>query len=61
MKVWWALCNTVQLRIIGALVLISQRVNLCNIKEKAVILLQTYLSVVEYLTQELAYLACLLA
>jgi len=56
MKVWWALCDTVQLRIISALVLISHRVALCNMKENAVFLLKTNLSIVKYLTQELAYL-----
>jgi len=32
----------VQLRINGAFVLISHRVNLCNMKEKAVLLLKTH-------------------
>jgi len=61
MNVWWAVCNTVQLRIIGALVLISHRVNLCNMKENAVLLLQTHLCIVKYLTRELVHLAYLLA
>ena len=61
MKVWWALCDTVQLRIISALVLITQRVNLCNMKEKVVRLLETRLYIVKYLTQEPGHLADLLA
>ena len=61
MKVWWALCDTVQLRIISALVLISQRVNLCNMKENAVFLLKTHLFIVTYLTPEPGHLAYLLA
>jgi len=61
MKVWWALCDTVQLRIISALVLISHRVNLCNMKEKAVLLLKTHLSITKYLIQEPGHLGYLLA
>jgi len=45
MKVWWALWDTVELRIIGPLVLISQRVSSSNMKEKAVLLLKKYLKV----------------
>jgi len=61
MKVWWALCDTVQLRIIGALVQISHRVNLCNMKEKAVLILQTHLCIVKNLTQEPGNIPYLLA
>jgi len=61
MKVWWALCDTVQLGIINTLELISHRVNLCNMKEKAMFLMKTYLSIVKYLTQDLGHLTYLLA
>jgi len=61
MKVWLALCDMVQLRIISALVLISHRVNLCNMKEKVVLLSETRLFIVKYLTQEPGHLAYLLA
>jgi len=40
MKVWWALWGAVELRVIGPLVLISQRVNSSNMKEKAMLLLK---------------------
>jgi len=61
MKVWWALCDMVQLRIIGAVALISHRVNLCNIKKNAVPLVQTYLCIVKYLTQKPGHFAYLQA
>jgi len=41
--------------------LISHRVNLCNVKETAVLVLQTHLCIVKYVTQELAHLVYLLA
>ena len=50
-----------QLRIISALVLISHRVNLFNIKEKVVLLLKTHWSIVKYLIQEPGNLGYLLA
>jgi len=52
MKVWWALWDTVGLRIIGPLVLVSQRVNSSNMKEKAMLSLKKYLCIVKYLGQE---------
>jgi len=51
----------VQLRIISALVLILHRVNLCNMKEKAMLLLKMDLPIVKYLAQEPGHLAYLLA
>jgi len=51
----------VQWRTTGALVLISHRVNLCIMKENAVLLLKTHLCIVKYLAQEPGHLADLLA
>jgi len=56
MKVWWALWETVELRIIGPLVLISQRINSSNMKEKAMLLLKKYLRIVKYPGERLVYL-----
>jgi len=61
MKVWWAFWDTVELRIIGPLVLISQRVNSSNMKEKAMLLLKKYLCIVKYFGPEPGRLAYLLA
>jgi len=51
----------VELRIIGALVLISQRVNSSNMEERAILLLKKYLCIAKYLGQEPGSLAYLLA
>jgi len=51
----------VQLKISDALVLISPRVKLYNMKEKVVLLLKKHLPIVKYLTQEPGHLAYLLA
>jgi len=61
MKVLWALWDIVELRIIGRLVLRSQKVNSSNMKKKAMLLSKKYLRIVKYLGQEPGRLAYLLA
>jgi len=51
----------VELGIIGTLVLISHRVNISNMKEMAMLLLKTNLSIVKYLAEEPRHLMYVLA
>ena len=53
--------DTVELRIIGVLVFISDRVSSPNMKEMAMLLWQTHLCIIKYIAYEPDYLAYFLA